>query len=80
MEIISNPCSYEKSPESIDLSNIATHEIFDRLILFASKDFKRVVVDTYVYHKYYRSRCVTLEIGTQRMILARKPLHKLKHN
>jgi hypothetical protein len=22
------------------------------------KDFKRVVVDTYVYHKYYRSRCV----------------------
>ena len=25
----SNPCSYEKSPKSIGLSNIATHEIFN---------------------------------------------------
>ena len=25
----SNPCSHEKSPESIGLSNIATHEIFN---------------------------------------------------
>jgi hypothetical protein len=80
MNTSSNPCSYEKSPESIDLSNIATHEIFNPLILSASKDFKRVVVDTYVYHKYYRSHCVTLEIGTQRLVLGRKPLHKLKHN
>ena len=29
----SNLCSYEKSPESIGLSNIATHEIFNPLIL-----------------------------------------------
>ena len=25
----SNPCSHDKSPESIGLSNIATHEIFN---------------------------------------------------
>ena len=31
MNISSNPCSYEKSPESIGLSNIATHKIFNPL-------------------------------------------------
>jgi hypothetical protein len=80
MNTSSNPCSYEKSPESIDLSNITTHEIFNSLILSASKDFKRVVIDAYIYHKYYKSHCLTLEIGTQRLVLGRKPLHKLKHN
>jgi hypothetical protein len=44
------------------------------------KDFKWVVVDAYVYHKYYRSRCVNLEIGTQRLGLKGKPLHQLEHN
>ena len=29
----SNPCSYEKSPKSIGLSNVATHEIFNPLML-----------------------------------------------
>ena len=55
MNISSNPCSYEKSPESIGLSNIATHEIFNPLILPVHKDFERVVVDAYVYHKYCKS-------------------------
>ena len=54
----SNPCSHEKSPESIGLSNIATHEIFNPLILLVHKFFERVVVDMFVYHKYCRSRCV----------------------
>jgi hypothetical protein len=80
MNTSSNSCSYEKSPESIDLSNIATHEIFNPVILSASKDFERVVVDAYVYHKYCRSYCVILKIGTQRLVLRRKPLHKLKRN
>ena len=52
----SNPCSYEKSPKSIGLSNIATHEIFNPLILPVHKDFEREVVDAYVYHKYCKSR------------------------
>ena len=56
MNTSSNPCSHEKSPESINLSNIATHEIFNRLMLPVHKDFERVVVDAYVYHKYYKSR------------------------
>ena len=52
MNTSSNPCSHEKSPKSISLSNIDTHEIFNPLILLVHKDFKRVVVDAYVYHKY----------------------------
>ena len=56
MNTSSNPCSYEKSPELIGLSNIATHEIFNPLILLVHKDFERVVADTYAYHKYFKSR------------------------
>ena len=60
----SNSCSHEKSPESIGLSIIATHVIFNPLILPIYKDFEGVVVDAYVYHKYCKSRCENLEIGT----------------
>ena len=55
MNTSSNPCSHEKSPESIGLSNIATHEIFNPLILPVHKDFERVVVDAFVYYKYCKS-------------------------
>ena len=55
MNTSSNPCSHEKSVERISLS-IATHKIFNPLILPVHKDFERVVVDAYVYHKYYKSR------------------------
>ena len=65
MSTSSNPCSHEKSSESIGLSNIAIHEIFNPLILPIPKNFERVVVDAYVYHKYCRSRCVNLEIDTK---------------
>jgi hypothetical protein len=78
--ISSNPCSLGKSSELIDLSNIAIHEIFNPLFLPVHKDFQWVVVDAYVYHKYYRFRCVNLEIGTRRLVLKRKPLHQLEHN
>ena len=63
----SNQCSSEKTLESIGLPNIAAHEIFNPLILSVHKDFERVVVDMFVYHKYCRSSCVVgidLEIGT----------------
>ena len=56
MNTSSNPCSHEKSPDSIGLSNIATHEIFNPRILPIHKDFERVVVDAFAYHKYYKSR------------------------
>ena len=55
MNTSSNLCTYEKSPESIGLSIIATHEIFNPLILHVHKDFERVVVGAYVYHKYCKS-------------------------
>jgi hypothetical protein len=80
MNTSSNPCSHEKSPESIGLTNIATHEVFNPLILFVPKIFERVVVDAYVYHKYCKSRCVNLKIGTQRLMLEGKPLHQLECN
>jgi hypothetical protein len=60
MNTSSNPYSYEKSPESISLSNIATHEIFNPLMPLVHKEFERVVVDAYIYHKYCRSQCVNL--------------------
>ena len=73
----SNACSYEKSPKTIGLSNIAIHEIFNTLILPVHKDFERVVVDAYVYHTYCRSCCVNLELGTQMLMVAGKPPHQL---
>jgi hypothetical protein len=57
MNTSSNLCSYEKSSKSIGLSTTA-HEIFNPLILYIHKDFERVVVDAFVYHKYCRSRCM----------------------
>jgi hypothetical protein len=72
-----NSCSYEKSPELIGVST-TTHEILNPLILSVPKYFERVVVDAYVYHKYCRSRCVNLEIGTRRLVSEGKPLHQLE--
>jgi hypothetical protein len=77
MNISSNLCSNEKSTELIGLST-TTHEIFNPLILSIPKDFERVVVGVYVYHKYYKSRCVNLEINTRRLVLEGKPLHQLE--
>jgi hypothetical protein len=54
----SNTCSYEISPDSLSLSNIAPHEIFNPLMLLVPKNFERVAVDAYVYHRYCRSHCV----------------------
>ena len=78
MNTSSNLCSHEKSPESIGLSNITIHEIFNLLIIHVHKNFERVVVDAYVYHKYCRSHYVSLEIGTQRLVLEGKPLHEFE--
>ena len=55
MNTSSNPSAHEKSPESIGLSNIATHEIFNPLILSVHKNFERVAAYAYVYHKYCKS-------------------------
>jgi hypothetical protein len=65
-----NPCSYETSPNLIGLSNLPTFKISNLptfkisnpLTLSIYKNFKRVVVDALVYHKYYRSHCA-LKVG-----------------
>jgi len=59
-------CSYEKSPYSLSLSNIAPHEIFNPLMLPVPKVFEWV--DTYVYHKC-RSRVVNLRNSVLRWVL-----------
>jgi hypothetical protein len=74
MNISSNSCLNEKSPKLIGLST-TTHEIFSPLILSVPKEFERVVVDAYVCHKYCRSHCVNLEIGTRKLLSEGKPLH-----
>ena len=48
MNTSSNPCSHQKIPKSIGLSNFATHKIFNPLILPVHKNFERVVVDAYL--------------------------------
>jgi hypothetical protein len=53
LTIPSNPCSYEKSPKSICNSAI-TCQIYNPFLIFVHKNFKRVVVDTFVYHKFYK--------------------------
>ena len=57
------PCSYATSSQSIGLSNITTFENSSPLFLSIYKNFKRMVVDAYVYNKYCRSRGVDLDIG-----------------
>jgi len=49
------PCSYATSSQSIGLSNITTFEISNPLFLYIYKNFKRAVVNAYVYNKYCRS-------------------------
>jgi len=49
------PCSYATSSQSFGLPNITTFEISNPRFPFY-KNFKRAVVDVYVYNKYCRSR------------------------
>ena len=49
-------CSYATSFQSICLSNLTTFEISNPLFFSIYKNFKRAVVDAYVYNKYCRSR------------------------
>jgi hypothetical protein len=54
----SNPCSYEISLDSLSLSLTTPHKIFNLLMLLVPKNFERVAINAYVYHRYCRSRCV----------------------
>jgi len=71
------PCSYATSSQSISLFNTTTFEISNPIFLSIYKNFKRAVVDAYVYNKYCRSHGANLDI--QRLASEGKPLrqHKL---
>jgi hypothetical protein len=55
MNTSSNLCSHKKLPELNCPYTIATHKIFNPLMLLVHKNFERVVVDAFVYHKYCKS-------------------------
>jgi hypothetical protein len=46
-------------------------------MLFVPKNFKRVVVDAYVYHRYCRSRCVESWASTHKLVLEGKLLYHI---
>ena len=54
-------CSLLKFPELISLSSTCYHEDHNYVSILVSKLFRRMVVDAYVYQKYYRSRgCIVV--------------------
>jgi hypothetical protein len=56
-------CSLLEPPEFVVLSTICSHEDHNHLMILVYKLFKRMVVDDYVYHKYWRSRgCIMVLI------------------
>ena len=56
-------CSLSKSPEFVSLSAKCFYEDRNHLLILVSKLFKRMVVDAFVYHKYYKSRSCTMTHG-----------------
>ena len=50
LTIPSIPCSYEKSLELVYISAI-TSKVYNPYLLLVHKNFERVVVDAFVYHK-----------------------------
>jgi hypothetical protein len=48
-------CSFSKSPEFVVLSTICFDEDHNHLLILVYRLFKKMVVNAYVYHKYYRS-------------------------
>jgi hypothetical protein len=58
LSIPSNSCSHEKLPKLNCPSTNVTLLIFNPFMLVVHKNFERVVVDAFVYHKYYKSHCM----------------------
>ena len=51
LTIPSIPCSYEKFPKSLCISTI-TSKVYNPYVLPVHKNFERVVVNAFVYHKF----------------------------
>jgi hypothetical protein len=49
------PCSHNASPELVTLCAMSMYEDYNYLKILLGKIFKRVVVNVFVYHKFYKS-------------------------
>jgi hypothetical protein len=56
-------CSFLESPEFVVLSATCCYEEDNHPSLLVSKLFRRMVVDIFVYHKYYKS-CSSIMVLT----------------
>ena len=61
-DIPRKPCSFNATPELGMLSAPCTHEDYNQLKVLFCKIFRRLVVDVYVYRKYYRFRGSTMAL------------------
>ena len=55
-------CSLLESLEFVLLKTTSSYEDPNHLLLLVSKLFKRMVVDAFVYHKYYKSHSYTMTL------------------
>ena len=51
--IFEMPCSFNATPKIGILSAPCTHEDYNHLMVLFCKTFRRLVVDVYIFHKYY---------------------------
>ena len=72
-----NPCSHEKSPELIGLSNITTYEIFNPSCFPFIKLFKGWLQMHMFITNIANLVGMNLEIGTWSLVLEGKPPHQL---
>ena len=59
LNLLSSPCSFGKSPNSIFLSTTTKQEIYNSFTPLVSKIFEVEVVDAFVHHKFSKSRSGT---------------------
>ena len=59
-EFLCVSCSLLESLELIMLSATHFYEDHNHLLLLVSKLFRKMVVDAFIYHKYYKSRSCTM--------------------
>ena len=64
-EFLHVSCSLLESLELITLSATCFYEDPNLLLILICKLFKRMVVDAFVYQKYYKSRCCAVALTLQ---------------
>jgi hypothetical protein len=65
IDLPQEPCLHHVSPESATLSAQSTHKDYNHLMVLPCKNFRRTVVDAYVYHKHCKFRICTIALTLQ---------------